>query len=72
VSIRLFLVVQQPSIRFSPFVDCAAATSSRVVNVCVCVFGVLLVYDAHVTVHRDKFRIIKPTRCPNFSNLILE
>ena len=26
-------------------------------------------FDVHVTVHRDKFLIIKPTRCPNFSNL---
>ena len=26
----------------------------------------------HVTVHRDKFLIIKPTRCTNFSNLFLE
>ena len=25
--------------------------------------------DVHVTVHRDKFRIIKPTRCTNFSIL---
>ena len=25
--------------------------------------------DVHVTVHRDKFLIIKPTRCINFSNL---
>jgi len=28
--------------------------------------------DVHVTVHRDKFLIIKPTRCTNFSNLFLE
>jgi hypothetical protein len=26
-------------------------------------------FDFHVTVHRDKFLIIKPTRCANFSNL---
>ena len=26
-------------------------------------------FDAHVTVHRDKFLIIKATRCTNFSNL---
>ena len=26
-------------------------------------------FDVHVTVHRDKFRIIKPTRCTKFSNL---
>ena len=26
-------------------------------------------YDVHVTVHCDKFLIIKPTRCTNFSNL---
>ena len=25
--------------------------------------------DVHVTVHRDKFLIIKPTKCTNFSNL---
>jgi hypothetical protein len=28
--------------------------------------------DIHVTVHRDKFLTIKPTRCTNFSNLFLE
>jgi hypothetical protein len=28
--------------------------------------------DNHVIVHRVKFLIIKPTRCPNFSNLFLE
>ena len=28
--------------------------------------------DVHVTVHRDKFLIIKPTRCNNFSNLFLK
>jgi len=26
-------------------------------------------FDVHVTVHRDIFRIIKPTRCTNFSLL---
>ena len=26
-------------------------------------------FDVHVTVHRDKFLIIKPTRCNKFSNL---
>ena len=31
-----------------------------------------LLFDAHVTVYRDKFLIIKPTRCTNFSNLFLE
>jgi len=33
--------------------------------------NVLFIYffDVHVTVHRDKFRIIKPTRCTNFSIL---
>ena len=31
-----------------------------------------LVFDVHVTVHRVKFLIIKPTRCTNFSNLFLE
>jgi hypothetical protein len=29
-------------------------------------------FDVHVTVHRDTFLIIKPTRCTNFSNLFLE
>ena len=29
-------------------------------------------FDVHVTVHRDKFLIIKPTRCTNFSNLFLK
>jgi len=29
-------------------------------------------FDVHVTVHRDKFLTIKPTRCTNFSNLFLE
>ena len=28
--------------------------------------------DVHVTVHRDRFLIIKPNRCTNFSNLFLE
>ena len=28
--------------------------------------------DVHVTVIRDKFLEIKPTRCTNFSNLFLE
>jgi len=26
-------------------------------------------FDVHVTMHRDKFLIIKPTRCTDFSNL---
>ena len=29
-------------------------------------------FDLHVTVHRVKFLILKPTRCTNFSNLFLE
>ena len=29
----------------------------------------LWMFDIRVTVHRDKFLIIKPTRCTNFSNL---
>jgi hypothetical protein len=29
-------------------------------------------FDIHVTVHRDEFLIIKPTRCTNFSNLFLK
>jgi len=32
----------------------------------------LVVFDVHVTVHRDKVLKIKPTRCTNFSNLFLE
>jgi len=32
----------------------------------------LVKFDVHVIVHRDKFLIIKPTRCNNFSNLFLE
>jgi hypothetical protein len=35
------------------------------------VYDVLL-FDVDETVHRDKFLIIKPTRCTNFSNLFLE
>jgi hypothetical protein len=31
----------------------------------------LFSFDAHVTVHRDKFLIIKPTRCTNFSIFII-
>jgi len=27
-------------------------------------------FDVHVTVHRDKCLITKPTRCTNFSNFI--
>ena len=27
--------------------------------------------DIHVTVHRDKFLTIKPTRCTNFSRFLL-
>jgi hypothetical protein len=30
------------------------------------------IFDVQVTVHRDKFLIIKPTRWTNFSNLCLE
>ena len=29
-------------------------------------------FDVHVIVHRDKFLIIKPTRCTNFSNLLMK
>jgi hypothetical protein len=29
----------------------------------------LVLLDVHVTVHHDKFLVIKPTRCTNFSNL---
>jgi hypothetical protein len=35
-------------------------------------YSVALELDVHVTVHRDKFLIMKPTRCTNFSNLFLE
>jgi len=34
--------------------------------------GIRELSDVHVTVHRDKFLIIKPSRCTNFSNLFLE
>jgi hypothetical protein len=34
--------------------------------------NVVLKFHIHVTVHRDKFLIIKPTRCTDFSNLFLE
>ena len=30
------------------------------------------VFDVHVTMHRDKFLVIKPTICTKFSNLFLE
>jgi len=30
---------------------------------------VLSKFDVHVTVHHDRFHIIKLTRCTNFSNL---
>ena len=29
---------------------------------------IILFFDVHVTIHRDNFFIIKPTRCNNFSN----
>ena len=32
----------------------------------------LTTFDVHVTVHRVKFLVIKPTRCTDFSNLFLE
>jgi len=32
-------------------------------------FNKYINFDVHVTVHRDKFLIIKPTRCTNFSIL---
>jgi len=31
-----------------------------------------IVFAVHMTVHRDKFLIIKPTRCTDFSNLFLK
>ena len=33
---------------------------------------VLMSLNAHVTVNHDKFLVIKPTRCTDFSNLFLE
>jgi len=32
----------------------------------------IIVFDVHMTVHRAKFLIIKPTRFTNFSHLFLE
>jgi len=29
-------------------------------------------FDVHMTIHRSKFLVIKPTRCTDFSNLFLE
>ena len=37
-----------------------------------CIVILKYVFDVHVTVHRVKFHILKPTRCTNFSNLFLE
>jgi len=34
--------------------------------------GPVVDFDVHVTVHRVKSLIIRPTRCTNFSNLFLE
>jgi len=28
-------------------------------------------FDVHVTVHRDKFLIVEPTRCTNFLNFFI-
>ena len=28
------------------------------------------IFDVHVAVHRDKFHIIEPTRCTNFSKFL--
>ena len=36
------------------------------------VFYIGIVFDVHFIVYRDKFLIIKPTKCANFSNLFLE
>ena len=33
---------------------------------------IVLEFDIHVTMHCDRFLIIKPTRCNNFSNSFLE
>jgi len=38
----------------------------------ICVLTYYIDFDVHVTVHHDKFLTIKPTRCTNFSNLLLE
>jgi hypothetical protein len=32
----------------------------------------VLKFDVHVSVHRVEFLIIKPTRCTNYRNLLLE
>ena len=37
-----------------------------------CSVWVIHFFDVHVTMHRVKFLIIKPTRCTNFSNLFSE
>ena len=44
----------------------------RVKHICYLSFLFPAELDVHVTVHRVKFLIIKPTRCINFSDLFLE
>jgi len=53
-------------------VFCAILTTAQIFFITLT--GILKIYnsrfDVQVTVHRDKFRIIKPTRCTNFSILL--
>jgi hypothetical protein len=58
----LLLLLQSPS-------WCAECT-----YVCLklCCYTVLFEFDVHVTVHRVKYLIIKPTRCTNFFNFSLK
>jgi len=42
------------------------AEMSKGINAYIILVKYLLEVDVHVTVHRDKFLIIKPTRCTNF------
>jgi len=44
-------------------------TTYSVINICL---GYISVFDVHMTVHRGKFLITKPTRCTNFSNALLK
>ena len=47
--------------------NCRAQTARDTILRCC---KITTTFDIHVTVHRDKFLIIKPTRCTNFSNFI--
>jgi hypothetical protein len=54
-------------------VYCVCHVNERCVCVCMCViWKYMIVFDIHVTVHCDKFRTIKPTRCTDFSNIFLK